>query len=325
MRSESEAADLHVPVLKDLCVTLLAPALQTDDSVVIDGTLGMGGHAEALLATLPNIRLVGIDRDPQALRLASARLAKFGDRFTPHLGEYDQVREVAAQYGRRGQVDGILLDLGVSSLQLDDPDRGFSYMREAPLDMRMDQTSGRTAQDLLETESVGEIARILRVYGEEKFASRIAKEIVNRRQSAPITNTLQLAQLVKEVIPAPARRRGGNPAKRTFQALRIAVNDELTILERTIPAALESLHVGGRLVVESYQSLEDRIVKGILAEGLTDTAPPGLPFIPKEDRPRLKALVKGAVQAGPEEVADNPRSQSVRLRAVELVAPWRNR
>ncbi|WP_350257572.1 16S rRNA (cytosine(1402)-N(4))-methyltransferase RsmH [Scrofimicrobium sp. R131] len=322
MEQQQDARDLHVPVLRDTCVELLLPAFQVSDPVAIDGTLGMGGHAEALLSAQPNLRLIGIDRDRQALQLAGDRLARFGDRFVPFHGEYDRVDEVAREFGRRGQVDGILLDLGVSSLQLDDPERGFAYSRPAPLDMRMDQSSGQSAAELLATAPVGELTRILREYGEEKFARKIAQAIVRRRETEMLTTTAELAELVKDVIPAPARRTGGNPAKRTFQALRIAVNDELGILERTLPRALDSLRVGGRLVVESYQSLEDRIVKRTLAQGLKDTAPPGLPVVPEANRARLRALVKGALKADPTEVAQNPRSQSVRLRAVELVAPW---
>ena len=315
----------HLPVLRDVCVDLLAPALQDPGSVFVDGTLGMGGHTEAVLEALPNVTVVGIDRDPQALDLAQQRLSSFGDRFIPFHGEYDQIKEVAKLYGRGGKVDAILLDLGVSSLQLDDPSRGFSYSREADLDMRMDQSHGATAAEILSEASASELARILRDYGEERFAPRIAAAIVQARQDEPLRTTTQLSDLVKNSIPAAARRKGGNPSKRTFQALRIAVNDELTILEDTLPAALESLRLGGRLVVESYHSLEDRMVKKVFQSGLSDTAPPGLPVVPESDRPRLRALVKGAVQADEEEITQNPRSKSVRLRAVELIAPWSRR
>lgn len=320
--ARSKAAALHTPVLRDTCVSLLSPALMDEGSVLIDGTLGMGGHAEAFLEELPAVTVVGIDRDKEALEIAGERLARFGTRFIPFHGEYDQVESVAREYGRQGKADAILLDLGVSSLQLDDPSRGFSYARDAELDMRMDQSRGPTAAEILNSASAAELTRILRDYGEERFASRVADRIVRRRERKPLATTGELSALVKEAIPAAARRKGGNPAKRTFQALRIAVNDELAILERAIPASLASLRIGGRLLVESYQSLEDRIVKKTLQAGLNDTAPPELPFIPEEDRPRLRALVKGAVQADEAEALRNPRSKSVRLRAVELIAPW---
>lgn len=320
---ERRAEDLHRPVLRDLCVELLAPALGNPGSVMIDATLGMGGHSEAVLRALPEATVVGIDRDPQALALASARLASFGERFVTVNTTYDHIDEVARRYGRAGLVDAILMDLGVSSLQLDEAERGFSYAQDGPLDMRMNQESGQSAQDLLDTASAAELTRILRDYGEERFASKIAAAIVRRRDLGGLQGTADLAELVRGVIPAPARRKGGNPAKRTFQALRIAVNDELGILERTVPAALGSLRVGGRLVIEAYQSLEDRIVKRVLARGLASTAPIDLPVIPVGSEPRLRALTHGALKADDEEIAANPRAKSVRLRAVEVAIPWR--
>ncbi len=216
------------------------------------------------------------------------------------------------------------MDLGVSSLQLDEADRGFAYSKDAPLDMRMDATNGQSAADLLATASEGELIRILRTYGEEKFAPRIARLIIRRRDDAPITRTGELVDIIREAIPAPARRTGGNPAKRTFQALRVAVNDELTILERALPRALSSLRVGGRLVVESYQSLEDRIVKDVLRRGSTSAAPPGLPIIPDEMAPSLRLLTKGANKADQAEQDHNPRSASVRLRGAELIREWKD-
>ncbi len=216
------------------------------------------------------------------------------------------------------------MDLGVSALQLDEADRGFAYSKDAPLDMRMDATSGQSAADLLATASEGELIRILRTYGEEKFAPRIARLIIRRRDDAPITRTGELVDIIREAIPAPARRTGGNPAKRTFQALRVAVNDELTILERALPRALSCLRVGGRLVVESYQSLEDRLVKDILRRGSTSAAPPGLPIIPDEMVPSLRLLTKGANRADRAEQDHNPRSASVRLRGAELIREWKD-
>lgn len=315
--------DLHLPVLREECVQLLAPALSEPGAVMIDATVGLGGHAESVLEACPEATVVGIDRDPEALALAGERLARFGERFVGFLGTFEQIDEVAELYGTGGLVDAILMDLGVSSLQLDDPGRGFAYAQDGPLDMRMSQVEEESAAALLSRASASELTRILRQFGEERFASRIAAAIVRQREVEPIRTTGQLAELVKNAIPAPARRRGGNPAKRTFQAVRIAVNDELGILERTLPKALASLRVGGRLVVESYQSLEDRIVKGTLKEGLETTAPPDLPFVPEEDEPRLRALRQGAMKADEEEITINPRARSVRLRAVELVRPWR--
>lgn len=313
----SKAAELHQPVLLSTCVNLLAPALQSPGAIFIDCTLGMGGHTEAVLTACPAARAYGIDRDPEALNLAGERLAPFGDRFTPIHAEYDHVGEIVENLGQLAAA--ILFDLGVSSLQLDDLDRGFSYSRDAPLDMRMNQRQGHTAAEFLATASTGQIAQVLRDYGEEKFAHRIAQNIVSRRERQPLTRTGELADLVRDSIPVPARRKGGHPAKRTFQALRIEVNDELAILRRAIPSALDSLQPGGRLVVESYQSLEDRIVKSELRKVTQTQAPPDLPVVPVEQQARAKDLTRGAIKASPEEIEANPRAASVRLRAVEIV------
>jgi 16S rRNA (cytosine1402-N4)-methyltransferase len=307
--SEADAAALHVPVLAERCLDLLAPAVGAPGAVLVDATLGMGGHAEAALRRFPALRVVGIDRDPQAIALASARLAPFADRFTAVHTTYDHVDDVAAEHGRAGTVQGVLMDLGVSSLQLDAADRGFAYAQDAPLDMRMDQSTGISAAELLATADVAELRRILRVYGEEKFAGRIAAAIVRRRET------------VRENIPQAARRTGGNPAKRTFQALRIAVNGELEVLERALPRAVEALAVGGRIVVESYHSLEDRAVKTVLARGATSSAPPDMPVEPESHRPYLRLLTRGAEEADEAERARNPRATSVRLRAAERLRP----
>ncbi|WP_147680901.1 16S rRNA (cytosine(1402)-N(4))-methyltransferase RsmH [Actinomyces ruminicola] len=319
-----EAADRHIPVLLERCLDLLAPAFDVAEPVMIDCTLGMGGHAEGALERFPELTLVGIDRDPQAIALATARLARFGDRFRAVQATYDAVDAVAREASRRPDraVDAILMDLGVSSLQLDDADRGFSYAHPAPLDMRMDQSVGTTAQELLDTADEQELTRILRNYGEERFAPRIAAAVVRRRNTGrPVTNTVELTELVRQSIPAAARRRGGNPAKRTFQALRIAVNRELDLLERAVPRALNALRVGGRLVVESYQSLEDRIVKQALSAGASPGAPNDLPVIPEELQPYLELVTHGAEKADATEVAANPRSASVRLRAATRTRP----
>ncbi|MDE0573336.1 16S rRNA (cytosine(1402)-N(4))-methyltransferase RsmH [Demequina sp. B12] len=314
----SDAASRHQPVMLQRCVDLLAPALQHEGAVAIDGTLGMGGHTEALLERCPNATVVGIDRDPQAIALASERLARFGARFIAHHAEYDDMTGAAAAAGV-DKVDGVLLDLGVSSLQIDEADRGFSYAQDAPLDMRMNPQDPVTAADLLRDADQKELARILRVYGEERFAGRIAESIVKRRESDPITRSAQLVDLVRACIPAATRTAGGNPAKRTFQALRIAVNRELDILEEAIPAAVEAVGVDGRVVVMSYHSLEDRIVKNIFADGATSQAPPGLPVVPEQDQPYLRLLTRGAEKASAEEAEANPRSKPVRLRAIERV------
>jgi 16S rRNA (cytosine1402-N4)-methyltransferase len=306
-----------VPVLLERCVALLAPALTDADHVVVDCTLGMGGHAEALLAATP-ARLVGIDRDPEALRRSTARLSSYADRTTFVHAVYDELPAVLAGLGL-DSVQGVLFDLGVSSLQLDETDRGFAYSHDAPLDMRMDPSTGRTAADIVNTYDGKELARVLREYGDERFASRIADAIVRERQSSPVTSSARLAELVRDAVPAAARRTGGNPAKRTFQALRIEVNDELGALERALPAAITALRVGGRLVVLAYQSLEDRIVKRVFTAGASVTAPVDLPVIPEHSQPQLKLLVRGAEQASDAEVTANPRAASVRLRAVERV------
>ena len=323
--SSRPASERHVPVLLRECLEMLAPAIERPGAVLVDGTLGMGGHTEGALERFEGLTVIGIDRDPQAIELASARLQRFGTRFRAVHTTYDNIdTAVEEQLGAGARVDGVLMDLGVSSLQLDEADRGFAYSKDAPLDMRMDATNGQSAADLLATASEGELIRILRTYGEEKFAPRIARLIIRRRDDAPITRTGELVDIIREAIPAPARRTGGNPAKRTFQALRVAVNDELTILERALPRALSSLRVGGRLVVESYQSLEDRIVKDVLRRGSTSAAPPGLPIIPDEMAPSLRLLTKGANKADQAEQDHNPRSASVRLRGAELIREWKD-
>ena len=324
MSVDRDPAQLHVPVLLNECLDMLAPAIDAPGAVLIDATLGMGGHTEAALTRFPQLTVFGIDRDPSAIALASKRLEAFGPRFRAFHTTYDKMDEVAA-HAPSGMVDGILMDLGVSSLQLDQEDRGFSYSHDAPLDMRMNPQTGISAAQLLASASKEEITRILRVYGEEKFASKIAGRIVATRESEPLKRTSQLAQIVRDCIPAPARRTGGNPAKRSFQALRIAVNDELTILEAALPAALAHLRVGGRIVIESYQSLEDRLVKDIFRRGATDQAPAGVPMIPEELQARLRLLTRGAQLADDTEKSHNPRSASVRLRGAQMIRPWKER
>ncbi len=313
------AADRHVPVLRDRVIALLAPALDRPGAVLVDATVGLGGHAEAALKGFPGLRLVGMDRDRQALDLSADRLAPFGERVTLVHAVYDELPEVLADLGL-GPVQGILFDLGVSSMQLDESDRGFAYAHDGPLDMRMDPTSGPTAAEILNTYDAADLARVLRVYGEERFAGRIAARIVVERKVAPFTTSGRLVELVRDAIPAPARRTGGNPAKRTFQALRIEVNGELDVLRRAIPAALTELAVGGRIVVMSYQSLEDRIVKRALAVGVHPSVPDDLPIIPPDRQPWLRLVTRGAERADETEIAGNPRSAPVRVRAAERTA-----
>ncbi len=316
-RSGTEPA-AHVPVLLDRVLALLAPALAERDAVVVDATLGLGGHAEALLRAHPRLTLVGLDRDEDALSRSRARLAPFAGRTHLVHAIYDRMPDVLDELGLPG-VDGVLFDLGVSSMQLDLPERGFAYAQDAPLDMRMDQRTGPTAADVVNDYAVRDLARVLREYGEERFALRIAQAIDRERRVAPLRSTAQLAELVRAAIPAATRRHGGHPAKRTFQALRIEVNGELDALRDAIPAALDALQVGGRIVVLSYQSLEDRIVKHALAELATDRTPVDLPVPLSTAGPQLRLLTRGSEPATDGEIAANARAASVRLRAAERI------
>jgi 16S rRNA (cytosine1402-N4)-methyltransferase len=306
----------HVPVLLARTLELLAPAVGVPGAVVVDATLGLGGHSAALLERFEALRLVGLDRDPRALEVAGSRLAPYGERATLVHAVYDELAEVLAGLGV-ARVQGVLFDLGVSSMQLDEAARGFAYAQDAPLDMRMDQSRGATAAEVVNTYPADRLARVLKEYGEERFARRIADAVVRERAREPFAGTARLAELVRSSIPAATRRTGGHPAKRTFQALRIEVNGELEALARALPAAVDALAVGGRIVVMSYHSLEDRMVKRTLVAGATSTAPPDLPVVPAEHEPLLRLLTRGAETADADEVAVNPRSASVRLRAAE--------
>jgi len=306
--------------MRDTCVDLLTPAINKSEMpIVVDATLGLGGHSEALLELNPNLVLIGIDRDLDAIVKAKNRLAKFENRTKLNHAIFDEITDVVNSFGFN-RVDGILFDLGVSSMQLDQSDRGFSYSQDAPLDMRMDRSTGITASEIINTYAPGELVRILRTYGEEKFATRIVENIVKERAKAPLNSTAQLATLVKESIPAATRRTGGNPAKRTFQALRIETNDELGAVNRAIPQALELLKVGGRLVVMSFQSLEDRIVKEIFTQATTSGTPRDLPIDLPEFAAKFALVVRGSVLPSEAEIAANSRAQSVRLRAIERLA-----
>ncbi|WP_175488568.1 16S rRNA (cytosine(1402)-N(4))-methyltransferase RsmH [Streptomyces qinglanensis] len=297
---------------------LLAPALAEPGATVVDCTLGLGGHSEALLATFPAARLIGLDRDPAALELAGERLAPYADRATLVHAVYDELPQVLSRL-EVPRVQGVLFDLGVSSLQLDEADRGFAYSQDAPLDMRMDQTSGPGAAEVLNTYPPGDLVRILRSYGEEKQARRIVEAVVREREKEPFTRSGRLVEVIREALPQAAKRTGGNPAKRTFQALRIEVNGELAVLERALPAALEALAVGGRMVVLAYHSLEDRLAKQLFATGSRNTAPPGLPVVPEQYQPRLRLLTRGAELPTDEEIAENRRAAPARLRAAQRI------
>ncbi|MCY0935762.1 16S rRNA (cytosine(1402)-N(4))-methyltransferase RsmH [Streptomyces sp. H34-S4] len=300
------------------CLDLLAPALERPGAVVVDCTLGLGGHSEALLTRFPEAHLIGLDRDKEALRLSGERLAPFGDRATLVHAIYADLADVLDGLRIRA-VQGILFDLGVSSMQLDEADRGFAYAQDAPLDMRMDQTTGISAAEVLNTYAPGELVRILRQYGEEKQAKRIVSAVVRERVKDPFTNSARLVELIRDSLPQAAKRTGGNPAKRTFQALRIEVNGELSGLERAMPAAVDRIAVGGRIAVLSYQSLEDRLVKQVFAAGATSTAPAGLPVVPEKYQPKLKLLTRGAELPTEEEIAENRRAAPARFRGVERI------
>lgn len=309
---------LHEPVMLERTLELLAPALADSQAVLVDCTLGLGGHAKAFLNRFENLTVVGIDRDPKALELAAKRLGEFGSRVKYFHGTYEQIPEALSEFGFR-EASGVLMDLGVSSMQIDSQERGFAYSFDSPLDMRMDSTTGQTAAQLLASSSEEELARIFKEFGEERFAKKIASEIVAKRTQAPIVSSKQLASLISSVVPFIPGKSSGHPAKRVFQALRIAVNQELEILERAIPEAISALKIGGRLLVLAYHSLEDRIVKQAIVKASSSSAPIDLPFELPEHAPLLKLVVKGAEQASIQEISANPRSASVRLRVAEKI------
>jgi 16S rRNA (cytosine1402-N4)-methyltransferase len=308
----------HVPVLLDRILELFEPVFGSSEATLVDATVGLGGHSDALLSAYPELRLIALDRDPAALERSAERLARHGDRVRFVHARYDEMPQVLAELGLP-KVQGILFDLGVSSMQLDRAERGFAYSKDAPLDMRMDPTTGITAAEVLNTYAPGEIVRILREYGEERFATRIVKMVVAERAREPFTDSGRLVELLYNAVPAASRRTGGHPAKRTFQALRIEVNGELDSLRDAMPGALKALGVGGRIVVESYQSLEDRLVKQALAGLIKSRTPEGLPVELPGHGPQFKMLTRGAEKADEAEVEHNPRAASVRLRAAERI------
>lgn len=325
MSSGDHEGDRHIPVMADRIGQILAPVLIGPRPVLIDATLGLGGHTLALLAAHPALRVIGIDRDPAALVHAAGRIggAGFADRFTPVHAVYDDIAAVARDHGDGVTVDAVLFDLGVSSMQLDRVDRGFAYAADAPLDMRMDPTRGVTAAQVLASYSAADLARIFKAFGEERFAGRIAAAIVTRRARAPIGSSGELVEIIRSAIPAAAQRTGGHPAKRTFQALRIEVNDELGALTRAMPAALSVLRRGGRIAVLAYHSLEDRIVKHAIAPLTVSTTPPDLPVELPGHEPTFRWLTRGAERPTEQEMAGNPRASSARLRAAERIGDRR--
>jgi 16S rRNA (cytosine1402-N4)-methyltransferase len=312
----SVAPGRHLPVMTDRVLALLAPALEPPGAVLVDATLGRAGHAGALLSQHPDLTLIGIDADDAAIDESRRLLSAHAGRVSLVHATYDEIPAILARLGH-ASVQGILFDLGVSSPQLDEPGRGFAYSRDAPLDMRMDRTRQLTAADVVNTYPAARLAQVLREYGEERFARRIADAVVAERAREPVTSTMRLSEIIRDSIPAAARRTGGNPAKRTFQALRIEVNGELETLYRALPAALDALAVGGRIVVLAYHSLEDRAVKRALADRAADTTPRGLPVSLPASRPKFRLLTRGAERPSAEELAANPRAASARLRAAE--------
>ncbi|MEZ7819707.1 MAG: 16S rRNA (cytosine(1402)-N(4))-methyltransferase RsmH [Aquiluna sp.] len=309
-------SDLHRPVMLQRCMELLRPGITGNSAVVIDCTLGLGGHTEALLKEHDNLTVIGIDRDPAALKLATARLEPFGTRFIPAAATYDEISEVLAEL-ELTTVQGILMDLGVSSMQLDEADRGFSYAQDAPLDMRMNQNLGKTAADLLAGLGEKELTKIFRDYGEERFAPLIAKRVVTEREVSDILTSADLNKIVAAVVPMAPGRATGHPAKRIYQALRIAVNSELSGLESALPQAIDALAVGARLVVMSYHSLEDGITKRAMQQAAVSSTPIGMPMQLPGTSPALKVITRGVERATELELSQNPRAASARLRAAQ--------
>lgn len=306
----------HISVMLNECTELLTPALAAEGSVYVDCTLGLGGHAQQVLTQAPQARLIGIDRDQQAIGVATQNLAAYGERVTIVHATNDQLGEIVDTYAPAG-VDAILFDLGVSSLQLDTPERGFSYLSDSPLDMRMDQTSQTTALDLLAEADVETLVDWFKTYGGENYAIPIARAIVAKR--GQINTTGELVDVIESAVPDKVKYGPGHSAKRVFQALRVVVNDELGILARAIPAALDSLKLGGRLVVMSFQSDEDRLVKQLLRDAVTDRTPAGLPTSLPQYAPEFAELTHKAKRPSAQEIAENSRSASVRLRAVQRI------
>lgn len=320
----------HVPVFLERTLELFRPVVEAAveegrQPVIVDGTLGLGGHTSHLLAEFDSLRVLGIDRDPAALEMATRRLTAFRDRFIPVHARFDDFDAVVTALPEDSRddagpaIDGILLDFGVSSMQLDVADRGFAYSVDAPLDMRMDPTAGPTAADILADYPRNDLARIFRVYGEERFARQIAAAIVRRRETDPLRTSSELVELLYDTIPQGARRTGGHPGKRVFQALRIEVNAELEAVENAVPGYLDLLRGGGRAVFMAYHSLEDKIVKRELSTRIASRTPAGLPVELPGHGPEFAAVTRGAEKAAQAEIDHNPRSASVRVRCVRRI------
>ena len=316
----------HVPVMRERMAQLIAPAVEAagETAVLVDGTLGAGGHTEYFLNAFPRLRVVGVDRDSASLAAARERLAGFGERFVGVNARFDDVGTAIAagegpvfEVAREHGLAAGFFDLGVSSMQLDQVERGFAYRKDAPLDMRMDPSQPVTAADVLNTYSHGELARILKTYGDERFAGKIASAVLREREKEPFTTSARLVEMLYATIPAATRRTGGHPAKRTFQALRVEVNRELEAIEQVIPVVTDALRVGGRAVFMSYQSLEDRIVKTAFKELSTSTTPPGLPIDLPGTAAHFTVITRGSEKASDAEIAENSRAASVRVRALE--------
>ena len=318
----------HTPVMRDRMVELVQRGAESSDApvtpVIVDGTLGAGGHTEAFLEAMPQVVVVGLDRDPNALAEANERLARFGERFVSYRTRFDGITDALNELAEQGRIptdvrergiSGFLFDLGVSSMQLDQADRGFAYSQDAPLDMRMDPETSLTAADILNTYSHGDLARILKTYGDERFAGKIASAVLREREKEAFSDSGRLVELLYAVIPAASRRTGGHPAKRTFQALRIEVNAELEALENVVPAAASWLHLGGTGVFMSYQSLEDKIVKKALSELSASQTPAGLPMELPGSEAEFDLITRGAEKATEEEIELNSRAAPVRVRA----------
>ncbi|MGO1436102.1 16S rRNA (cytosine(1402)-N(4))-methyltransferase RsmH [Candidatus Corynebacterium faecigallinarum] len=322
----------HVPVMRDRMVDLVSIGVTAEGApstpVIVDGTLGAGGHTEVFLESFPQAVVVGLDRDPSAIAQSEQRLARFGDRFVSYQTRFDGLGAAIDDLVDQGRIpdtarsegiSGYLFDLGVSSMQLDQAQRGFAYSQDSPLDMRMDPELPVTAADILNTYSHGDLARILKTYGDERFAGKIASAVLREREVEPFTTSARLVELLYRSIPAATRRTGGHPAKRTFQALRVEVNAELDSLAAVIPEATGRLHLGGVAVFMSYQSLEDRIVKKALADLTADHTPPGLPMALPEYAPRFDLVTRGAEKATEVEIEQNPRAAPVRVRAIRRI------
>ncbi len=306
----------HIPVLFEESISAIRPH---DGGIYVDGTLGGGGHAYGILSRCAGCRLIGIDRDSEAIAAASERLRGFGERFTAVHGNFSEIVSILDNLGI-DKISGALLDLGVSSYQLDNAERGFSYMRDAVLDMRMDNKTGKSAYDVVNSYTAEELTRIFYEYGEEKWSKRIAEFIVRVRSEGGIRTTLELADVIKAAVPKGARAEGGHPAKRVFQAIRIEVNNELGILEGAVKDFVSGLETGGRLAVITFHSLEDRIVKNTLRELEKGcVCPKEFPVCVCGKSPEVRVITKKPILPHKKETRENPRSKSAKLRAAEKV------